>query len=172
MINRKMRVGEKVDHINGNTLDCRRDNLRLATHQQNIRNSKLSTSNKTGYKGVWINRGKIVASITVNYKHVVLGSFDTLLDAAIAYNYAAVENFGDFARLNPIEGWESLTPKKAIRKKRTNYKSKPYLIRIRFQGKRWAVIVKRDSKEQSIGLFDTKEEALMIENAYKAEHVS
>lgn len=117
MLNRSLVKGEKVDHINGNGLDCRRCNLRLATHQQNIRNSKLNSANKSGFKGAMFIRGKWVAKITINAKTIFLGSFASAIDAGIAYNQAAFKYFGEFAYLNDIENWKSIEPKRHIDKR-------------------------------------------------------
>ena len=72
-----------VDHINHNTLDNRKDNLRVTTNSNNLRNGTIRTNNKTGVKGVSYckERKKYVASIKVNYKTINLGRFDTLEEA-------------------------------------------------------------------------------------------
>lgn len=90
---------EFVDHINGNGLDNRRENLRLATHQQNLANQKLAKHNTSGYKGVsWNWRAKKwVARIQVNRKNLYLGSFDTPEQAHEAYCKKAIELYGEFA---------------------------------------------------------------------------
>lgn len=93
--------GLKPDHINGNTLDNRKQNLRCATHSQNLGNRKLICSvNTSGYRGVYWGRGKWVASIGFQSKTKYLGRFDAPEDAALAYDKAAVELFGEFAKLN------------------------------------------------------------------------
>lgn len=96
--------GAEVDHKNGDTLDCRRSvNLRLATHRQNIRNTKLRSNNSSGFKGVRQNhRGGRWSARIVNgkSKEESLGTFDTPEEAARAYDTAARELFGEFARLN------------------------------------------------------------------------
>lgn len=91
-----------VDHVNGDTLDNRRSNLRLASHAQNMRNACLRSDNTSGTKGVRLFRGgrKWVATITCNGKNKHLGYFDTKEQAAEAYNKAALQLFGAFARLN------------------------------------------------------------------------
>ena len=96
--------GQIVDHINGNTLDNRLCNLRLATAAENNRNSKISKSNKSGYKGIYYNKlfKKYIAQITVNYKGIYLGAFKTKEEAALRYNEAALEYFGEFALLNKV----------------------------------------------------------------------
>lgn len=98
-------LGEYVDHKNGDTLDNRRENLRLCTHKQNRRNEGMSSDNTSGFKGV--TRGSLStwrAQICINYKVTYLGSFGTKEEAARAYDAAASEHFGEYARLNfPVD---------------------------------------------------------------------
>lgn len=93
-----------VDHINRNGLDNRRENLRLATRAENNRNSRKRTINPCKYKGVtWRHYNqKFVASITVAGKKKHLGSFKNQEEAAKAYDAAAKQFFGNFARGNFI----------------------------------------------------------------------
>ena len=88
-----------IDHINGNTLDNRKSNLRLASVAENNRNSK-PRKNLAGFKGVSKNRNRWQA--TIQHRGVVryLGSFIHPEDAARAYDKAARELFGEFAYLN------------------------------------------------------------------------
>lgn len=88
-----------VDHHNGNGLDNRKQNLRIATRQQNNAN-KLRRWGKSKFKGVRQRRGKWGASITVNAVKHWLGTFSTENDAARAFDIAAVSAFGEFAVLN------------------------------------------------------------------------
>ena len=94
--------GYEVDHINGDTLDNRRCNLRLATSQQNRYNSKKSQhKNATSqYKGVQLFKGKWRARIGHNGVRLYLGKFPSEIEAAKAYDEKALELFGAFARLN------------------------------------------------------------------------
>ncbi len=100
MIERPLLKGELCDHINGNTLDNRRANLRLATYSQNLRNQKRARHNTSGYKGVGWHKasGKWRAYIQFNGKHISLGYFDTPESAYEAYKKGALEYFGEFSR--------------------------------------------------------------------------
>ncbi len=93
-----------VDHINGNRLDNRKCNLRLATRSQNLQNSRKRTGCSSRFKGVnWLGQNKRWrARIKVFGKEIALGCFISELEAAEAYNKAAKEHFGDFAKLNEI----------------------------------------------------------------------
>lgn len=92
-----------VDHINGDTLDNRKDNLRLCNHQDNMRNSKKRKHSRQLYKGiVLLNNGTYTARISINGKYKYLGRFETAIHAALAYNEAAKKYFGEFARLNDL----------------------------------------------------------------------
>lgn len=93
--------GECVDHINGNTLDNRRSNLRCCSRQQNAWNGK-SRKPKSGHKGVVAHHEKWSARLTINGKNLYLGLYSSPTEAALAYNEAAVQHFGEFARLNVI----------------------------------------------------------------------
>ena len=94
--------GKYIDHINGNSLDNRRENLRLATPMQNSQNMKKPRTNTSGYKGVsWSKaRSKWLATINVNKKLIYLGLFVEIVDAAKAYDKAAKEHFGTYALTN------------------------------------------------------------------------
>lgn len=92
-----------VDHRNGDTLDNQKTNLRAATTSQNVANSSLRSVNRSGYKGVSFDkahRRKWYASICVNGKTLCLGFYNTPVAAALAYDRAAIEHFGEFAKTN------------------------------------------------------------------------
>ncbi len=97
--------GKDVDHINHNTLDNRKTNLRVCTRSQNLRN-RLKVRGISRYKGVTFfpkRNKKWCARIRYNSKMNHLGYYTTEKEAAIAYNKAAIEVFGDFANLNKLE---------------------------------------------------------------------
>jgi hypothetical protein len=95
--------GVIVDHINGNGLDNRRCNLRATCNGSLSQlNRPCPKNNKSGFKGVHIARGRYVARLQWNRRCIHLGSFDSPVDAALAYNAKALELGGEFAWLNPI----------------------------------------------------------------------
>lgn len=96
-----LQKGQVVDHINGNGLDNRRDNLRIATPSQNAMNSKRHKDNRTGYKGVtYFRRDRNYrATIYINGKVTHIGYFDTAEEAHEAYNARAKQEYGEFAKL-------------------------------------------------------------------------
>lgn len=99
----RAKKGQMVDHINGNRLDNRLENLRIATSKQNSGNSGSRKGSVSKFKGVIRARKKWSAQIAINRKSTYLGMFEREEDAALAYNFAALEYFGDFAYLNRAE---------------------------------------------------------------------
>lgn len=86
-----------VDHRNGDGLDNRRANLRVATFADNARNARLRKDNTSGFKGVKRAGSRWYAQIRVNAKRLHLGSFATPEEAHAAYCRAATQHFGAFA---------------------------------------------------------------------------
>ena len=97
---------ENIDHINGNGLDNRKDNLRIATVQQNGCNRKKDTGHKkdacsSQYKGVTKRKNdRWETTIRMQGKYIYLGCFKTEEEAGRAYDSEAKKLFGEFARLN------------------------------------------------------------------------
>lgn len=89
----------QVDHKNNIRDDNQLTNLREATNAQNQQNGRLK-KNGTGFKGVIKKGNKWGALITVCKKHVWLGSFRHIEQAAAAYDWASVKYFGEFSKTN------------------------------------------------------------------------
>lgn len=99
----------QTDHIDGDTLNNQRYNLRSVSAVQNAANRKSKINTSSAYKGVSLQsrkRSGLIwrAGIRANGKEINLGSFKTEEDAAMAYNFAALEAHGPFARLNVAGG--------------------------------------------------------------------
>lgn len=109
----EQRQGFVVDHRSHDTLDNRKSNLRYATSLQNSHNRKKRRGSKSQFKGVidtsacpsnknWNLTRRWAARISANGKRICLGYFACELEAARAYNAAAIKYFGEFAWLNPV----------------------------------------------------------------------
>lgn len=99
ILERELAPGEVCDHINGDILDNRRVNLRLATVRQNAQNQSIRADNTSGYKGVSQQQnGRWRATICIDGRNKHLGYFATAEEASTAYVNAAQQHFGEFAR--------------------------------------------------------------------------
>jgi hypothetical protein len=88
--------GVEIDHRDGNGLDNRRNNLRIASHAQNMRNRKVHVTNTSGYAGVDWDEGRGKWRVRVSGRHI--GRFSKLQDAVDARHSAATQMHGEFAR--------------------------------------------------------------------------
>ncbi len=100
--------GQMIDHANGNTLDNRRANLRFATRRQNVINScKRRVEMTSRFKGVYFEKlaphRPWVMTITGRRRQY----YASEIEAALAYDTAAKQIFGEFARLNFPDGYVS-----------------------------------------------------------------
>lgn len=97
--------GMFTDHINGNKLDNRKENLRTATAQQNQMNKKTSKHSEVGLKGIrkCKTTGKWRINMSINGKYTALGRTSCLGKAIKIYNQSAKKYHGEFARLNARE---------------------------------------------------------------------
>lgn len=95
--------GVEIDHINGDKLDNRRCNLRITTRQQNSLNAR-GKGGTSQFKGVAWDKAnqKWMANIMINGRNHRIGRFRDELEAARAYNDAARELHGEYARLNEV----------------------------------------------------------------------
>ena len=92
---------EIVDHINGDTLDNRRENLRIASGKQNQGNRRKAAGTSSRYKGVCRQpNARWRAQIKIDGRQTSLGTYNTEIEAAMAYDRKALEVFGEFACLN------------------------------------------------------------------------
>jgi hypothetical protein len=92
-------IGQEVDHIDGDGLNCLEENMRNCTHANNCMNRKYGGTSK--YTGVSKYRGnKFQAQISNKGKKIFLGYHNNEEDAARAYDKAAKKYFGEFAHLN------------------------------------------------------------------------
>lgn len=93
-----------LDHINGSRVDNRFANLRLASYLGNSGNRGPNKNNKSGYKGVFRSGRTWTAQISLYGKHTHLGCWPSQIEAASAYDLAAVKHFGEFAKTNRSMG--------------------------------------------------------------------
>lgn len=93
-------AGMEVDHLDGDGLNCRRGNLRVATTAQNQQNRRISADNTSGLKGASFDRTKKQwqAQIRINGRQTKIGHFNSAEEAHEAYVQTALRHFGEFAR--------------------------------------------------------------------------
>lgn len=150
--------GQDVDHVNGNRLDNRRENLRAASRSQNNYNQrKIREGKSSQYRGVtWCrNKKRWMAQIWVTGKHIVVGYFRDEQEAARARDGAALALHGDFAvrsvpNLEPIP----YSPPKPMVKT----SSKPGVGWCKGRNK-WRAFTTVAGKCKHLGYFRTEEEA-------------
>jgi len=112
--------GQVIDHINGDGLDNRRENLRFCTQGENHANEAKRVGGSSDFKGVSFDasRQKWSAKLMVNGETKNLGRFDREVEAAMAYDKAAFAAFGNHARLNSTL---FLTPRRALQQLGTEF---------------------------------------------------
>jgi len=159
--------GLVVDHINGDTLDNRRCNLRVCTTLQNTQNRKTGKKARRGYKGVQPKRDRWSARIRVEKEELNLGIWDTQEEAAMAYDMAARYYHSQFCQTN-FPGTEKLDYL-SIRKMslRQSNRSRTSIYRGVYwrdygngRGK-WSAQTKKDGKRILLGVFDDEIAAAM-----------
>lgn len=165
-------AGPHVDHINHNTLDNRRANLRSALPGQNFRNVGIRATNVSGFRGVWINKTNNTwrAAIVVDGTHYNLGTFKTAEEASAAYEAKAKILHGEFY-CPPREARQRIAPdvdksntERKQRKRVTNTSGYIGVSKDKWSGKYYAVI-KYHGKTRRLGGFTNAE---MAAEAYLA----
>lgn len=154
-----------VDHVNGDGLDNRRENLRIATQAENLYNKRANQRPKTSqYKGVSLNRkvNRWQAHIKKGDERRYLGLYDSEQDAARAYNAAARHYFGPYAHTNdvPDDNW-SMTDL-AVASKSSQYRG----VHFDAPSGKWKVQIQVNSAKKFIGRFTTEEDAARAYDAY------
>lgn len=94
---------KEIDHINQNTLDNRKCNLRICDKSDNLKNKSKYKNNTTGYKGVTKKNGrrkKYMTQISIDGKTKFIGSFLTAKEAAEKYDEVCLIHYGEFGSLN------------------------------------------------------------------------
>jgi hypothetical protein len=97
--------GIDVDHKNANGLDNRKQNIRLCTVSQNLRNRRKFNNRTSKYLGVcWDkSKGKWMAYIKINCQHKFIGYYNNEEEAAIARDIYTINQFDNFSKLNLLE---------------------------------------------------------------------
>lgn len=173
--------GMIVDHIDGDSLNNRKSNLRICTSQQNCYNisARKGTSN---YRGIYFDKkaNKWAASININRKNTYLGVFEDEKTAAKMYDVCANYLYGEFARLNfPNEDLLNIPPEEILNKtKNKNYSSKYKGVSWDKNSKKWKVctrIGEKNNERKYLGLFIDEYEAHLVYENYvnkiKAESI-
>lgn len=153
-------IGMDVDHINHNGLDNRKENLRVCSRSQNHQNKRKQRKYKgSQYKGVYpYNKTSFWIAQVENKK---LGIYRTELDAAIAYDLAALELFGVYALLNfPSHDYTETKAPESIRLK--SGKTSPYRgVCFHAAAKKYVATLRHQGQNHYLGLYETAEEAAL-----------
>ena len=166
----------QVDHINGNGLDNRKENLRICTTSQNAKNKRLNKNNTSGFKGViWCkHHKKWLARICVDRKLKFLGYFIKINDAKEAYIKASKQYHKEFSNCGIIKEDKELQKEidkiklNTIKKVRIDSKSGIRCVYYHKRDKKWRVRITINKKLKVLGYFNTKEEAaLSYKNYFK-----
>lgn len=154
--------GVLVDHINGNGLDNRRENLRLCDHLGNSRNAKAIVGSSR-FKGVHFNacNGRWEARIRQNGRQKCLGYYDSEEEAARVYDAAAAIEFGEFARFNfPASTPDAVASSIAAARLSGAFSPKPARgVYWRSRRQKWEAALRIDGKWRSFGHYVERGEA-------------
>lgn len=161
--------GQIVDHINGSKLDNRKENLRICTHAENMRNRRNKKHGSSKFKGVsWQeNMNLWEASITYENKHMSLGYFQDEIIAANMYNHIASKLFGEFAYLNnvPFISEQECNDSKYMPKTYSKYRGVTWSRR----SNKWKAGIEKSSKAIHLGYFINEIDAAQAYNTKAVE---
>lgn len=155
--------GFDVDHINGNKLDNRKDNLRVVTKQQNQFNRGAIKGSTSKYKGVsWFAKdGLWRASIRIDKKQRHIGLFHTEAEAAGAYNAMAILHHGEYARLNEVPTIDDWMERRAFKiKGRSKFRG----VSLHKAPNKWRASISFKGRRIYIGIYDSEVEAAKAYN--------
>lgn len=108
-------AGFVVDHINGDPWDNRRENLRVCTNRENLRNRRKRSPGRCEYKGILPNGKRFCARISCDGQSFNLGTYGSQKEAALAYDAAALFLHKEFACLNfPDAGTKARSPQEIL----------------------------------------------------------
>jgi len=170
--------GMVVDHINGNGLDNRKENLRVCTVAQNNQNGP--PQGKIKFRGVNQHGSNYRAQIWTP-KAINIGTFPTIEEAALAYDKKAKEHFGEFATLNfpdgpppdvvqkIVEGQEEYQKIKKSRQAERQSSQDGVMWSKRYQ--RWQPTIYINGKRKHLGTFKTEQEAIDARLAAEREQL-
>lgn len=158
-----------VDHKDGNKLNNQKENLRICTHAENMRNRKANKTyakkeTQSSYKGIWWDRdmGMWRVQIKLDYSPIHIGCFTNEIAAANAYNYHAKKLHGEYSRLNEVPFMEKEEWKKF---KAGNKMSSKYLgVSYSKHENKWLAQICHNYNREVIGRFDLEIDAAKAYN--------
>jgi hypothetical protein len=156
-----------VDHINHNTLDNRRENLRFASRAENVRNGKIHVDNKCGYKGVVYRNGFYRAYIISDGVFYQVKSSKDIIECARWYDMAAMYLHKEFASTNfPRETYSEHDMNKVIQAihdyKYSNNTSGYRGVSYRKRNSKWIAYIDKNKKRIYLGDYDDIKDAAII----------
>lgn len=156
--------GYVVDHINGNKLDNRRENLRICTQAENAKNKRKNKNNTSGYKGVSLShsKGKYTAYVSHNGVRKHIGNFTNAEEAGRAFDYYNLLYNGEYAVLN----FPNDIPVEPVKRKSTSkYRGVTWCKRDRA----WIAQISRNKIRYCLGYFSCEHEAARAYNQKSIE---
>jgi len=147
---------QEIDHVNHDTLDNRRSNIRPCTRSQNLMNARKRTGNCTSqFKGVWRDKTAQTwhAEITVSGETIRIGTSSNEREAAGMYNHAAKQHFGKFAYVNSVP---DIDPESVRQRRQDGHTSKYRGVSFAKNVSKWRARICHNGHYIHIGYFDTE----------------